>query len=167
MNRRIAWMAGLAAATVVSAASAQSMLVSAPALSTHAAEKAAAAALAACQKKGFVVAVAIVDRAGVPLALLRDNLAGPHTPQTAIGKAWTAVSFRTDTSGLLDLTAPGKPSAGIRDLPGVVVLGGGRQIQAKGALVGAIGVSGAPGGNLDDDCGGAGIAAVKDALELE
>ena len=46
------------------------------------------------------MAVAVVDRGGQPLALLRDNLAGSHTRQTAIGKAATAVSFRTDTTEL-------------------------------------------------------------------
>lgn len=138
-----------------------------PSLSTATALKVAEAALADCQKRGYVVGVAVVDRGGAPLALLRDNLAGPHTPTTAIGKAWTAVSFRTNTSELLALTEPGKPSAGIRELPNVVVLGGGLLISAKGQLLGAVGVSGAPGGELDDACGKVGIKAVQDGLELE
>ena len=136
-------------------------------LTTAAAAKVAEAALADCQKKGYVVAVAVVDRGGAPLALLRDNLAGSHTPETAIGKAWTAVSFRNDTSNLLEMTAPGKPSAGLRGLPRVVMLGGGLTINAKGLLLGGIGVSGAPGGDLDDACGKAGLKAIQDSLELE
>lgn len=136
-------------------------------LTTAAAIQIAQAALDECKKGGYVVAVAVVDRGGVPLALLRDNLAGPHTPKTAIGKAWTAVSFRNNTSSLLELSAPGKPSAGIRDLPGVVALGGGLTISARGILLGAVGVSGAPGGHLDDACGNAGIAAIQSALELD
>lgn len=136
-------------------------------LTTAAAMQVAQAALNECKKGGYVVAVAVVDRGGVPLALLRDNLAGPHTPQTAIGKAWTAVSFRNNTSNLLELSAPGKPSAGIRDLTGVVALGGGLTINARGVLLGAVGVSGAPGGHIDDACGNAGIAAIQGALELE
>lgn len=146
---------------------ADKMTVAYPSLSTASALKVAEAALAECQRRGFVVGVAVVDRGGAPLATLRDNLAGSHTPTTAIGKAWTAVSFRTDTTDLLTMTEPGKPSAGIRNLPNVVVLGGGLQIRAKGILLGAVGVSGAPGGNLDDECGNAGIKAVQDSLELE
>lgn len=146
---------------------AEQMTTQAASLTTAAASKVAQAALAECQKGGYVVAVAVVDRSGIPLALLRDNLAGPHTPQTAIGKAWTAVSFRNTTTSLLDMSAPGKPSAGIRDIPGVVVLGGGLTISARGILLGAVGVSGAPGGHLDDACGNAGIKAIEASLELE
>ena len=155
------------AATCGSALAAEKLTVSHTSLSTGAALMVAQAALADCQKKGYVVAVAVVDRAGAPLAVLRDNLAGAHTPTTAIGKAWTAVSFRNNTSDLIEMTGPGRPSAGMRELPNVVMLGGGLLIQAKGVMLGAVGVSGAPGGNLDDDCGKVGIKAIQDSLELE
>lgn len=146
---------------------AEQLTAQATSLTTAAASKVAQAALSECQKGGYVVAVAVVDRSGVPLAVLRDNLAGPHTPQTAIGKAWTAVSFRNTTTNLVDMSAAGKPSAGIRDIPGVVALGGGLTISARGILLGAVGVSGAPGGHLDDACGNAGIKAIQASLELE
>ncbi|HET6720045.1 MAG TPA: heme-binding protein [Rhodocyclaceae bacterium] len=164
--RRFALLAAIAALGTPAGA-AEKMTTAYSSLTTATALKVAEAALAECQKKGYVVGVAVVDRGGAPLALLRDNLAGAHTPSTAIGKAWTAVSFRTDTSELLARTEPGKPSAGIRELPNVVVLGGGLQIMAKGVLLGAVGVSGAPGGDIDDACGKAGIKAVSDNLELE
>lgn len=149
------------------ASAGDSLTMNYPTLSTAAALKVAEAALADCQKRGYVVAVAVVDRGGAPLAVLRDNLAGAHTPTTAIGKAWTAASFRSNTSSLVTMTEAGKASAGIRNLPNVVVLGGGLQISAKGLLLGAVGVSGAPAGDHDDACGGAGIKAVQDNLELE
>lgn len=149
------------------AQAAQPLTMQAATLTTAAALKVAQAALAQCQKDGYVVAVAVVDRSGTLLALLRDNLAGPHTPKTAGRKAWTAVSFRNNTSSLLEMTAAGKPSAGIRDIPGVLVLGGGVTISARGLLLGAVGVSGAPGGHLDDACGNAGIKAIQGELELE
>jgi len=60
----------------------------------------------------------------------------------------------------------GQPAAGIRHLPGVVVVGGGVMIEAAGSLVGGIGVSGAPGGELDDVCALAGIEAIEDLLEF-
>jgi uncharacterized protein GlcG (DUF336 family) len=146
---------------------AQRMLTSYPTLTTDAALHAAQAALAHCQKQGYTVTVAVTDRAGQPLALLRDNLAGPHTSLTAINKAYTAGSFRTDTSELAATTQAGKPSSGIRQLPQVVAVGGGLMIRAKGSLVGAIAVSGAPNGDADEVCAKAGIAAINDAIELE
>ncbi len=146
---------------------AQKMLASFPTLTTDAALHAAQAALAQCQKQGYTVAVAVTDRAGQPLALLRDNLAGPHTSLTAINKAYTAASFRTDTSELAATTQAGKPSSGIRQLPQVVAVGGGLMVRAKGSLVGAIAVSGAPNGDADEACAKAGIAAINDAIELE
>jgi uncharacterized protein GlcG (DUF336 family) len=152
---------------IATPALAQKMLNSYTTLSTTAAAQAAQAALARCQRDGYTVAVAVVDRAGQPLVLLRDNLAGGHTPRTAINKAATAVSFRTDTRELAATTQAGKAASGIRALPDVVAVGGGMMIRAKGAIVGGIGVSGAPGGDADDACAKAGIAAINDAIELE
>ena len=127
---------------------------------------AAQAALKQCRALGYQVAIALVDRGGTPQVVLRDRFAGPHTVRTAIGKAWTAVSFRTDTSELVEMTQPGKPQSGVRGLKHVVLLGGGKMLQSGGTLVGAIGVSGAPGGAEDDRCAAAGIDAVREALEF-
>jgi uncharacterized protein GlcG (DUF336 family) len=135
-------------------------------ITPEAALKAAQAALAACGKAGYQVSVAVADRAGQPLVMLRDRYAGPHTPQTATGKAYTALSFKLDTSSFARVTEAGQPSSGIRQLPGVVAIGGGRPIESAGSLVGAIGVSGAPNGDLDDGCAKAGIAAIREDLEL-
>jgi uncharacterized protein GlcG (DUF336 family) len=146
---------------------AQKMLATYPTLTTHAAQQAVQAALARCQKDGYTVAVAVVDRGGQPLAVLRDNLAGAHTTQTAVNKAASAVSFRTDTTELAALSQAGKPQSGVRQLPNVAALGGGLMIRAKGSLVGGIGVSGAPGGDADDVCAKAGVAAINEAIEME
>jgi uncharacterized protein GlcG (DUF336 family) len=135
-------------------------------LTVETALAAAQAALKKCRDSGWQVAVAVVDRSGVEQVMLRDRYAGPHTPGTAGGKAWTAVSFRTDTGALVELTQPGKPQNGIRNLPHAVVVGGGVVIEAGGQLLGAIGVSGAPGGEADESCARAGIAAIRDALDF-
>ena len=164
MKTVLALVALLAACT---AAQAQKLLTTFTTMTTAAAQQAARAAFERCQKEGYTVAVAVVDRGGQPLALLRDNLAGAHTSQTAIDKAATAVSFRTDTTELAAMTQPGRPQSGVRELPRVVAIGGGLVIRAKGALVGGIGVSGAPGPEADDLCAKAGIAAISDAMELE
>jgi uncharacterized protein GlcG (DUF336 family) len=154
----------LAAAPI---AQAQKLLASYPSLTTAAALQAAQAALARCDKDGYTTAVAVVDRGGHALVLLRNPLAGPHTVHTASGKAFTALSFRTDTTEFAAMTQAGRSSSGVRQLPGVVAVGGGMMIRAKGSLVGAIGVSGAPTGDADDACAKAGVAAIGDALELE
>ena len=126
--------------------------------------EAARAALENCRESGYQVAVAVVDRMGVLQVLIRDRFAGAHTPETARRKAWTATSFRTNTSDMLELTAAGNAQAGIRHLDNVAIIGGGVMIEAAGSLVGAIGVSGAPGGDLDDVCALAGIEAIEDAI---
>jgi uncharacterized protein GlcG (DUF336 family) len=126
----------------------------------------ARAALADCRERGYQVAVAMVDRFGVTQVLLRDRFAGPHTPSTATSKAWTAVTFRTNTTELNAISQPGMPQSGIRTLPGVVVIGGGVIVEAGGSLLGAIGVSGAPGGEADETCANAGVRAIRDKLEF-
>ena len=134
-------------------------------LTPEAAIKATQTALAACRQQGFQVAVAVVDRFGVAQAMVRDRFAGPHTPDTAINKAWTAVSFRSSTSDLARATQPGQPSSGIRQIPRFVGVGGGSLIEAGGSIIGAIGVSGAPTGDADEACAKAGIAAIRDEIE--
>jgi uncharacterized protein GlcG (DUF336 family) len=141
-------------------------LVPMQSLAPAAALTAAQAALARCDKEGYTAAVAIVDRSGVPLVALRNHLAGAHTFNTAVAKAWTAVSFRGDTTTLAKSTVGNQPGSGIRQLPGVVMVGGGWPIAAGGAQVGGIGVSGAPSPEADDVCAKAGMDAIRDMLEL-
>jgi uncharacterized protein GlcG (DUF336 family) len=129
---------------------------------THAAR----AALESCRASGFQVAVAVVDRAGITQVLLRDRFAGPHTVDTALDKAWTAASFRTNTSALAEATASGTAMSGLRARARVVAVGGGMLIEGGGALLGAIGVSGAPGGDRDDVCARAGIAAIQQNIDF-
>ena len=135
-------------------------------LTPETALKAAQAALAKCRASGYQATVAVVDRMGVVQVLLRDRFAGPHTLDMAIGKAYTAASFRTNTTELADATQPGRPQSGVRNRPGVAAVGGGVKIEAGGSLLGAIGVSGAPGGREDDACAEAGIAAIREDIEL-
>ena len=135
-------------------------------LTPEAALRAAQAALAQCRAEGFQVTVAVVDRSGVTQALIRDRYAAPHTVDTAQRKAQTAVNFKMNTAALDRELQPGHASAGIRSLPGVAAIAGGMVIQAQGALVGAIGVSGAPGPPNDDVCAAAGLKAIAEDLEF-
>jgi uncharacterized protein GlcG (DUF336 family) len=128
--------------------------------------QAAQAAMAECRKSGYQVAVSVTDRFGVLQVTLRDQLAGPHTPDTSYRKAWTAVSFRSDTLALAKMTEAGEAWA-VRNVTGALPLGGGVRILAgDGDMVGAIGVSGAPGGSEDEACAKAGIGAIADQIEF-
>lgn len=147
-------------------AQAQEATFTGKSLTPETALAAAQAALAECRKNGFQVAVAVVDKAGLPQALLRDRYAGAHTVEVSVNKAWTAVSFKTPTLDLAEETQPGKPMSGLRGLPRFLAAGGGRTIEGAGTLLGGIGVSGAPGGDADDACARAGIKAIADSLEF-
>jgi uncharacterized protein GlcG (DUF336 family) len=153
-------------AVLASSAHAQHATYSVRLLSPETALKAAQAALKSCRDRGFQAAVAVVDRMGVVQVLLRDRFAGPHTPDMATAKAYTAASFRTNTTELAEASQAGRPASGIRHRPGVAAVGGGMMIEAGGSLLGAIGVSGAPGGREDDACAAAGIAAIREDIEL-
>jgi uncharacterized protein GlcG (DUF336 family) len=166
MTRRSLILAIAALLTFTTTGHAQDALVTVKVLNPDVALELARATLGDCRKRGYQVAVAVVDRFGVPQVMLRDRFAGAHTPQTAIGKAWTAVSFRTGTTELAAAAKEGSPQSGVRHLPGAVILGGGLTIEAQGGIVGGIGVSGAPGGDADDACAKAGIEAVRDKLEF-
>ena len=162
MKRLIAALAAVGAGSAVAADATFSVKL----LTPETALKAAQAALARCRASGYQVTVAVTDRMGVLQVLLRDRFAGPHTADMARAKAYTAVSFRTNTTELAERTQAGKPQSGIRHRPGVVAVGGGMMIEAGGSLLGAIGVSGGPGAREDDACAEAGIAAIRDELEL-
>lgn len=128
--------------------------------------KAVTAAMKQCRADGYQVAIAVVDRMGNLQAMVRDRFAGAHTPETARRKAWTATSFRSNTSDLVDVTQAGQVQSGVRHVTGALMLGGGVLIDAGGSLVGAIGVSGAPSGAADDVCAKAGIAAIEDDINF-
>lgn len=145
---------------------AQQATFQSPSLTPDAALKAARAALETCRKNGHQAAVAVNDRAGNALVMLRDRFAGPHTVDTAINKAYTAVTFKLDTTSFSRSTQSGEAASGVRQLPRIVAIGGGIPIESAGSIVGSIGVSGAPGGDADEVCAKAGIAAIRDELDF-
>ncbi len=153
-------------ALVMSAAQAQDATFAVKMMTPETALKAAQAALKKCRDEGYQVAVAVVDRSGNTQVMLRDRFAGAHTPSMAEDKAWAAVSFRTNTADLDRVTQPGMQQSGIRHRPRVTVVAGGLMIEGGGTLLGGIGVSGAPGGDRDDVCAAAGIAAIRDSIEF-
>ena len=144
----------------------EKFLVTFKILTLNTAMELAQASLADCRKRGYQVTIAVVDRFGTVQVILRDRFAGPHTPETARRKAWTAISFRTDTLSLAELTQAGKEPSGVRFVSEALMVGGGEPVEAAGSIVAGIGVSGAPGGDQDDACARAGIEAITDKLEF-
>lgn len=125
------------------------------------ATKAASAAVEQCTKDGYQVSAAVVDRAGVVRALLREDGAGPHTVQSSRKKAYTAASLKRPTAELATLIAKMPAVQGLRDMnENILMLGGGLPIIMAGEIVGGIGVGGAPGGHLDVACAQAGLESI-------
>lgn len=166
MGRRFAGALCATAALAAGSAPGQDATFTVKMMTPETALKAAQAALKRCRDDGYQVTVAVVDRSGVTQVVLRDRFAGPHTVDMAVDKAWTAVTFRTPTGEIAKATGPGMAQSGIRNRPRVAAVAGGLLIESGGALVGGIGVSGAPRGDLDDVCATVGIAAIRDSLEF-
>ncbi|MEN8709968.1 MAG: heme-binding protein [Paracoccaceae bacterium] len=131
-------------------------------LSPETAATLALAALEDCRARGAQIGISVTDRSGNLQYFIKDRYAGAHTVETSHRKAWTAASFRTLTSDLSAATSPDSEAYGIRALTLALPLGGGVPIYAgDGALLGAIGVSGAPSPQMDEDCANAGLDAIE------
>jgi uncharacterized protein GlcG (DUF336 family) len=117
-----------------------------------------------CTKTGYKVTVVIVDNAGIVRASLRGDGTSPHTMEFARKKAYTART-RNQTSLEFKAMTDMPANAYLLQIPDVVAVGGGVPIKAGGATIGAVGVSGAPGGEKDEVCALAGIAKVADQLK--
>jgi uncharacterized protein GlcG (DUF336 family) len=122
-------------------------------------------AVAACARQGYSETAVLVDVDGVPQAVLRGDRAGAHTLDSANDKAYTAASFKSDTSALVERakTAPIAPL--LAKLPHLLLFSGGLVIKIDDEVVGAIGAGGAPGGDLDDACARAGLDKIRDRLK--
>ena len=137
------------------------MLVQINRMSLETATSIAKAAIDACRKQGIQIGVTVVDRDGVPQAVMRDTIAPTITLPISEGKAYAAVMFNVPTSEL-----KARADTPIGRVPGVVMSAGGLPIQVGGALLGGVGVSGAPSGETDQQCAQAGVDAVSTDLEM-
>jgi uncharacterized protein GlcG (DUF336 family) len=156
--------AGLFLASILSAAAAAQGLVTQRNLSLALAKTIAEAALAECQSKGFHTAVAVVDRAGQVLVLLRDEQGTAQQGEMARRKAFTARMFRTSTLEFQKRTASDPTLLPQRDVADILALGGGVPIQVGNEIIGGVGSSGSN-QNTDDACARAGVAKVADQLK--
>ncbi|MFC9397974.1 heme-binding protein [Streptomyces sp. NPDC057027] len=126
-------------------------------LTIEAATKAAQATLDAAEQENQRVSVAVVDRNGNTIVTLRGDGAGPQSYESAVKKAYTAVSWNAPTSVLAGRLA-NAPT--LKDIPGTLFLAGGAPVTAKGAPIAGIGVAGAPSGDLDEKFAQAGVASL-------
>lgn len=149
------------AALLAPAAAVAQELPTAPYLPLELATKAADAALKACVAEGHNVSVAIVARDGSTKVLLKADNSGPHTATSAQGKAFTSAAMGRDTAGLAEFIASKPANEGLRDMDArMVIQAGGLPVRIANALVGGIGVGGAPSGDIDAGCAAAGLKAI-------
>lgn len=133
------------------------------AMSLDLANQLAAATVASCLAGGHNVTAAVVDRAGQLRALHRADNAGPHTIAAAQAKAFTSASARNNTLAMMDTAQKNPGAANLVHIPGFLLLGGGVPVRVGSDVIGAIGVGGAPGGHLDEQCA---VAALDKAADL-
>jgi uncharacterized protein GlcG (DUF336 family) len=95
----------------------------------------------------------------------RADNAGPHTIAASERKAYTSASAKNATTAMMETAQKNPGAANLVNIPGFLLLGGGMPVKAGSEVIGAVGVGGAPGGHLDDQCVVAALEAVKDQLK--
>lgn len=160
---RISWLAGLAALAAGGGAAAEDV-IKVRTLGADLAIDIARATLEDCRGRGFQTGVVVLDRGGDVMAALRDTLARRHTLEIAERKAGLTVMSGVASGAIRESRADIREE--LNHMRGVIVMEGALPIEAAGSLIGAVGVSGAPGGDIDAACAAAGIAAAQDRLDF-
>jgi uncharacterized protein GlcG (DUF336 family) len=153
----------VACAVVLSSNASAQGLVSQKNIPLAMAKTIAEAAMDKCKELGFKVSVVVVDRAGLPLVMLRGDGAGRHTPEGAGREAYSARTFGTSSTDFVKRMLNDPASAGSKEYSRVLAISGGLPIKVGDDIVGAVGVSGSPG--RDDECSQAGIDKVAADLK--
>jgi len=137
-------------------------LVTQKALSLDGAQTIAQGVVEKCRADGYRVSVTVIDGSGTLKAFVRDDGAAPHTIDFSRRKAFTALTFRRTSAETGKAWAANPPAPNIE---GTVGTAGGVPIKVGNEVIGAVGVSGAPGGDKDEACASAGIAKIADQLK--
>lgn len=119
------------------------------------------ATLKACHAQKRTAVVAVVDRGGNLVALQRDDNVGPHNTLAAQRKAYTALSTKTPTRQLAERAQSNPDMQNLNTLDELLLLSGGVPLFVDGQVIGAIGVAGAGGGEIDEGCA---VTAVEQVL---
>ena len=159
--RHIIKISALALTLVTAAANAQTIRTEKN-MSLELANQLASASVAACAANGYAVAATVVDRAGTVRAVQRADNAGPHTLGASQAKAFTSASAKNTTLAMIEGAQKNPAAANLVYISGYLVLGGGVPVKAGNDVIGAVGVGGALGGNLDEQCAMAALDKVKD-----
>jgi len=154
-------VAGLAGALTEPAVA---QLLTQKSLSAGMAMTIAQTALETCTKQGYRVSVHVLGRNGEVLVALHGDDAPPHTMENSQRKAYTARTFRI-SSGEFAQRVKDNPTSGAVHLTGIVAAQGALPIKVGDEVIGAVGVSGAPGGEKDEACAKTGIDKVADQLK--
>ena len=150
--------------TAAASANAQAVLTQKN-MSLELANQIASASVAACAANGYAVAATVVDRAGTVRAVQRADNAGPHTLASSQQKAFTSASAKNTTLAMMEGSQKSSAATNLVFVPGYLLLGGGVPVKVGNEVIGAVGVGGAPGGNLDEQCAMAALDKVKDQLK--
>lgn len=134
-------------------------------MSLELANQLAAASVAACAANGYAVTATVVDRAGSVRAVQRADHAGPHTLGASEQKAYTSASAKNATLAMMEGAQKNPAAANLVYIPGYLLLGGGVPVKVGNEVIGAIGVGGAPGGHLDEQCANAALEKTKELLK--
>ncbi|MGJ7567136.1 GlcG/HbpS family heme-binding protein [Variovorax sp. GB1R11] len=161
---RLGSLAVLLAASVAQAQTPAAAVRTERNMSLALANQLASEAVAACAANGYNVAATVVDRAGTVRAVQRADNAGPHTLASSERKAWTSASSKAPTQAMMEGSQKNPGGANLVYLPGVLLLGGGVPVKSGNEVIGAVGVGGAPGGHLDEQCANTAIDKVKGLL---
>ncbi len=148
----------------VVAAPATAQLISRKDLSAAIAVAIAQASMAACEANGYRVSVTVVGRNGEVLAQIRGDGTGPHTMENSFKKAYTSRTFRI-ASGEMAKRFKDNPQLGAVFLTNITTGQGALPIKLGEEVIGAVGASGAPGGDKDEACVKSGIDKVADQIK--
>lgn len=122
------------------------------------------AAVSNCSAQGYNVTATVVDRAGNVQAVLRADNAGPHTIDASRRKAYTSASTKAPTSKVLENVQSNSAAQNLPMIDDFLILAGGLPIKAGEEVVGGLGIGGAPGGHLDEQCGISALDSIKAKL---
>ena len=157
-------LAALILSTMATAASAQAVRTERN-MSLDLANQIAAATVASCTAGGYNVTATVVDRAGSVRAVQRADNAGPHTLAASQQKAFTSASAKNTTLAMMEGAQKNPASANLVYIPGFLLVGGGVPVKVGNEVIGAVGVGGAPGGHLDEQCAMVALDKVKELLK--
>ena len=165
MNKPFSASALVLALTLVAATAQAQAVRTERNMSLDLANQIASASVAACTANGYAVAATVVDRQGTVRAVQRADNAGPHTLGASLQKAFTSASAKNNTLAMMEGAQKNPAAANLVNIPGFLLLGGGVPVKVGNEVIGAVGIGGAPGGHLDEQCALAALDKVKDLLK--